>query len=157
MKSVAIRGAQILLAAGSIGLLAALVLPWPESTIADPLPASSAAPPVSPPRAQGKPERAGPQAILSLFVKSSSPSAGLPPARTAPALGIGKPVEAPWLRYIGSYSGEPRKPFYLLKDTRTARMIQVPTVGGNAWTLVEVSANRLVVQHGDDLYVVSKR
>ena len=157
MKSGATSAAQILLAAGSISLLAALVLPWPESTLADMGPASFAAPAVNPPPVQGKPERATRQAIISLFVTSSAGPTGVPAARTPPAEPARKPVDAPWLKYIGSYSGAPRQPCYLLKDTRTARMVQIPTSGVNAWTLVEVTANHLVVRHGDDLFVVSRR
>ena len=157
MKSGATSAAQILLAAGSIGLLAALVLPWPDSTLADMGSASFAAPVASLPPVQGKPERATPRAILSLFVTPSPGPAGVPAARTPPAEPARKAVDAPWLKYIGSYSGASSQTCFLLKDTRTARMVHIPTSGVNAWTLVEVTANHLVVQHGDDLLVVSRR
>jgi hypothetical protein len=157
MKSAILRGAQVLLAAGAVCLLAALIIPWKEPKAALPQTPTSAAPEASPSIAQEKSERAAPQTIVALFVKRA-PAAPMIATRGAPAPEVKKPVDAPWLSYLGFYTGAPGKPYYLLKDTRSGRVIQLPQAGVfNGWSLVEVSDKRLVVRNADDVFIVNKR
>jgi len=95
---------------------------------------------------------------LALFVKRNAPAAASTVARSATAPEVKKPADAPWLSYLGFYSGAPGKSYYLLKDARTGRVIQVSQTGiSNGWCLVEVSEKRLVVRNNDDVYIVNKR
>ena len=158
MKFVISRASQLILAAGAICLFVALIIPW-----AEPVPQKNpATAPVAPAARlapdQGNPERASSQAIVALFVKKRSPAAGPAVARIPPPPEAKKPVDAPWLNYLGFYSGAPGRSYYLLKDTRSGRVIHVSqTDTTNGWTLVEVSEKRLVIGNKDDVYIVNKR
>jgi len=157
MKSAILRGAQVVLAAGAVCLLAFVIFPWKAPTASKAPTAAPAAPEAIPAILQGKPEQATPQAILALFVKRAS-AAPLTVARSAPEPEIKKPVDAPWLTFLGSYSGAPGKSSFLLKDARSGRVIQVSQTGvSNGWSLVEISDKRLVVRKADDIYIVKKR
>jgi hypothetical protein len=158
MKSAILKGAQMVLAAVAVCLLAVLITPRAEPALAKEPVTSAPAPSANLAPEHGKPDQAAPQAIVAIFVRRSSPVEGLTVAPNAHVPEVKKPVDAPWLSYIGFYSGAPGKPYYLFKDTRAGRVIQVSQTGvSNGWSLVEVSDKRLIVQYKDDVYIVNKR
>lgn len=148
--------AEALLAVVALALLSALIIPWgdeAQKTAPGPAYVQVSADPAS---AQAQSNRVPPQAIASLFVKRSPPRLAAPAPASAPV--VRKPVEAPWLSYLGFYSGAPGKPFYLLKDTRAGRVIKVAEGSvSNGWSLVETGDKRMVVRNNDDIYIVIKR
>ena len=128
MKSVINRGAQAFLTAAALGLTAALFIPWAEPVPArTPLIPSTVAE-ANPSSDPGKPERVAPQTIVALFVgrRSSAPATQGTPSKVPIVPEIKKPIDAPWLSYLGYYRGAPGRPYYLLKDIRSGRVIQVP-------------------------------
>lgn len=158
MKSAILNGAQMALMAGAIFLIAMLIISWREPTAWEASPAASSAPEAIPAIPEGRPERAAPQEILALFIKSAPPAPHTVMNRE-PSPEVKTPVDAPWLVYLGFYKGAPGNPSsLLLKDTRSGRVIQVsPTGSLGGWSLVEASDKRLVLRHADDVYIVNKR
>jgi hypothetical protein len=93
-----------------------------------------------------------------LFVKQSIPASAAAVPRTAPLPEAKKPIDAPWLSYLGFYSDAPGAPCYLLKDTRNGHVIRVPSNGDSSeWALLENSDKRMVIKNSGDIYVVMKR
>jgi hypothetical protein len=158
MKSVISKVAQGLLLAAAIGMLAALVIPWAEPSAAGvPSSVTTVSPAVPAPDA-GRIHAASPQAITALFLEPRTPA----PAAAVPRIALQpeakKPLDAPWLSYLGYYSDAPGAPCYLLKDTRNGHVIRVPSNGDSSeWSLLENSDKRMVIKNSSDIYIVMKR
>ncbi len=142
--------------AAALGLLTTLLIPFSDEA-QKPAPGPVAAPVSKDPAGSHvAPDRVSPHVILSLFVKKNPAKLRAPVQASPPAARM--PVEAPWLSYLGFYSGDPGRPYYLLKDTRAGRVIKIGEGDAtNGWSLVEVAEKRMVVRNNDDTYVVNKR
>ncbi|MGO9409229.1 MAG: hypothetical protein ACLQCB_00610 [Spirochaetia bacterium] len=148
--------AETFLAAAAVGLLAAVLIPWGDEAQKSAPEPSNAQVSVSTSNAHVQPNPASPVVILSMFVGRSSSRASAPAQAPAPV--AKKPVDAPWLSYLGFYSGVPGKPYYLFKDTRAGRVIKVADgVVTDGWSLVETGDKRVVVRNNDDIYIVRMR
>jgi len=155
MKFSISRVAEGLLALAAALLLAALFVPWrlTERAPAPAVPQTQA--PSAPAQAEAPHHHAPPDAVVSLFVKRAAPR---PAAAPVPAPEAKKPVEAPWLIYVGFYTRDPGKPCYLLKDTRAGRMIKVSEGDAiDGWSLVAAEGKRMIIRKNDDVYIVIKR
>ena len=154
MRSLVPRLAQVFLALAALCLGAVLIIPWRNEPRLSPPPGTRSVLPLDAGQAGHSPEPASPETILSLFVKRSNSI----PARTAPAPETRKPVDAPWLVFLGFYSGPSARPAYMLKDTRSGRVILASgDVSANGWSVIEIQEKRLVVRNGMDCYIVQKR
>jgi|SRR5208283_483720 len=155
MKKLILELVQGFLAVAAMCLLAAIIIPWKRQ--ASPLspPAAPAMLPADPIRVRQSPEPASPEAVLTLFVKRSVPSA----TRALPAPEASKPVDAPWLVFLGFYSSAPGEPCFLLKDTRSGRVITIGlrSAPPNRWALVAIEDTRLIVRMDSETYIVKKR
>lgn len=157
MKSSIKRTAEAILALAAIGMLAALVVPWPQGKLTIAPGGERAQVPQAAAGDARRIESAPPDALLTLFVKKTPVPSAPRPAR-APGSVEKKPVDAPWLNYLGYSSGADGKPLHFFKDTRTGRLIKLSkgeTSGG--WALVEIGESRFVLKNNDDLYIVTKR
>lgn len=150
---------EALLAAAAAGLLAMTVLPSRRAAVGPSAPrgASEAVP--APAAASAPSAPADPDAVVALFY-------GAPAVIQAPPQSVGeakpeeapvKPVEAPWLSYVGYFSGMDGKPFHYVKDSRSGRLIKVARDLASDWILVEDAADRIVVRHGGDVYAVARK
>ncbi len=154
MKKLVSSLVQAFFALSALSLLGALVIPWRDPP---PLAAARGAPaliPADPPNADTARGSRSPEEVLSLFGKRDNPG-------RAPAVPPhpGKPVDAPWLLYLGYYDSSPDGPSYLLKDTRSGRLIAAAAQGAAAqgWSVVAVEENIIVVRNESDLFIVRKR
>ena len=106
---------------------------------------------------QATPRLASPAAVLSLFI-GMSPAVSPPSTAMAAAPVEKKPVDAPWLKYLGYFSGVSGRPRHLLKDARSGRVITVaegtPTDG---WSCVKAGDGRMIIRNSDEDYVVNTR
>ena len=137
-----------------LALLAAVLIPW-KSEPPRPIPTAAAARLRSDlAHERPLPGPASPDAVLALFVKRVERAA----AMDRPAIVETKPMDAPWLVFLGFYSstGEPR---YVLKDTRSGRVIAIgsrnATAGG--WALVANEEKHMIVRKDSETFVVQKR
>ena len=150
MKSSISKAVQGTLALMAVCLTAALLVPGhPEapkiSQSVSPLPL-----PAEPAEQSTTQWRASPEAIFSLFHRKKIFVPGLH-ARPAP-------VPAPFLNFLGYYTGFPGTPCYMLKDTRTGRVITLSKGSiANGWSLVTIDDNRITVQNLDGTYTVERR
>ena len=102
-----------------------------------------------------RPESVAPDVVLALFVKKNPPSTPRPAATPeAP-----KPVEAPWLVFLGFYSSAEGDAYYVLKDARSGRVITIGSRGVSAtgWAVIAVEGRRIIVRKDSDTYIVQKR
>jgi hypothetical protein len=155
MKSLLSRFLQGFLLLSTLILLVALLVPWRSavSTASIPLLPAPKSPPPS--LAPASPEPVSPEIVLALFTKRNAPApARLPSAPEAP-----KPVEATWLVYLGFYSSAQGEPNYVVKDTRSGRVITIGSRGVSAsgWAVIAVEDKRIVVRKDSDVYIVHKR
>jgi hypothetical protein len=158
MKSAISKLAQALLAAAAIGLLAALAVPWTEPPVAGAPSSSTVVPSALPAPDAGRTHAVSPQAVAALFAKPRAPATAAAVPQLLPRPEERKPVDAPWLSYLGFYSDAPGAPCILLKDTRNGRVIRVPASGDSSeWSLLENSDKRMIIRNGSDIYVVVKR
>jgi hypothetical protein len=144
-----------------LGLLAVLVIPVKEpplasrtSSRAEERSEASAGAPVSAARADLT-------TVLLLFGvngSQSSTGAAVPVAKKPGDTELKKPVDAPWLNYIGCFTPADGKPYHIIKDSRSGKLIKV-TEGQttNGWSIVEISANRIVIRNNTDVYSLNKR
>jgi hypothetical protein len=111
--------------------------------------------PADPLRAWHPPEPASPEAVLTLFEKRNIPSA----ARSLADPEAGKPVDAPWLLFLGFYSSASGEPHFLLKDIRTGRVITIGprSASPDRWALVAIEDTRLIIRMDSETYIVKKR
>ncbi len=153
MRFLAQRKVEAALALAALTLLAVLLVPWREAPF-EPMKGNAGAAAAAVPIPEGgKAARAAPEAVLSLFVGRAPASQGH--AQVAPEK---KPVDAPWLSYLGYYSKAEGKPYYWFKDTRTGRVIKVSKgETSGEWALLEISGNRMVLRYNNELYAVNKR
>jgi hypothetical protein len=148
---------------GSLGLallalLAAVLLPWRSGPSRSIPPATSTAAAArlrpGPAPERPSPEPASPDSVLALFTRRVESAA----ATSRPPIVETKPLDAPWLVFLGFYSntGEPR---YVLKDTRSGRVITVGAQNASAggWALVAIEEKRMIVRKDSETFVVQKR
>lgn len=157
MKSSISKLVQAILAVLVVCLTAALFVPTHSAAPEVDQSVSPVPFPAQPARQPSTPQWASHEAILSLFLKKDThrPSP-LALTRTKPRQSA--PVPAPFLSYLGFYTGSLGKPCYMLKDTRTGRVIAVSQVASaNGWSLVAIDDKRITVQNNDETYVVDKR
>ncbi len=155
------KAVEAVLALAVLGLLAALVVPWRQT----PFPVRPAGPrpetPSLPAQTRLSPARAEPEAVLALFVPKGPPRLARPPSPAEvkpPPVPEKKPVDAPWLSYLGYTSAAQGKPTYYFKDTRSGRLIKVtPGESSGGWSLLEVKDNRMILQNKDEIFAVNKR
>lgn len=155
MKSLLLRLLQGFLVLLVLSLLVALVVPWAQETFppSPELTGNVQAPDLQSSRTPPVP--LAPEVVFGLFMKRSLPSAPRPAAiPDAP-----KPVEAPWLVFLGFYSSGEGDAYYVMKDTRSGRVITISARGVSAagWSVVAVEDKRIIVHKDADTYVVYKR
>ncbi|OHD68456.1 MAG: hypothetical protein A2177_03495 [Spirochaetes bacterium RBG_13_68_11] len=147
------RVVDLALGAAAAALLVLLAVPWKAA----PLPGATG----NGPSPQPQPEAARhetrttvpPDAILRLFT-GGGPAAA---ARAAPSPDA-KPVDASWLRYMGRSSAPDGTTSVYVKDTKSGKVIRATRGEAlDGWILVSEDASGLTLQHGDDLYAVSKK
>jgi hypothetical protein len=161
MKFSLLKTAEAVLALAALGLLAALVVPWRESPLPPRPNLPRGAAPSLPAAPALSPVRAEPDAVLALFVPPSPPRPARPQGvveQKPPPMPEKKPVDAPWLSYLGYTSAAEGKATYYFKDTRSGRVIKVTdgeSVGG--WSLLGVKDNRMILQNKDDVFSVRGR
>jgi hypothetical protein len=155
MKSSILKTVEIALALGILALIVVLIVPGKEAPLTPPAENAKTTPARTGAQAQSTPKAADINTVLLLFGVTGQ-------ARTAPAAtpapAAKPPVDAPWLAYIGYATQSDGKPYYVIKDTRTNKMIKVAEgapMGG--WSIVEVSATHLVLRNNTDQYIVKKR
>jgi hypothetical protein len=152
------KASEASLALFALLLIAALIVPWRQSnpTEAPAKTASELSP--NPAGTAAEPIRATPDTLFNLFAgkAAATPSAAVP--KPAAVTATKKPVDAPWLRYIGNISGAEGKSYYFFKDTRSGRSVTLSageTING--WSLVEIADNKFILKNNEDLYTVNKR
>ncbi|MGO9307789.1 MAG: hypothetical protein ACLQDL_02050 [Spirochaetia bacterium] len=154
MKKWITRLAQGFLAFSAVSLLGALALPWRGLSPPPPPPAPSGGPPIDFRGQRTAAERVSPDEVLSLFGMGRDPA----PTRAVPSRQPDAPVDAPWLLYLGFYNSVSGGPSYLLKDTRSGRLI---TAGSRdsprGWSIVSVEKERLIVRNDSVAFIVRKR
>jgi len=157
MKFSVSKIAEIALALGILALVAVLVVPGREAPLTSPQSGAKTEAAQADASVKTAPKAADIATVLMLFGVTGQ---GRPAPATTPAptpTSAKPPVDAPWLAYIG-YAQTDGKPYYMIKDTRTNKMIKVAEgapIGG--WSLIEASATRLVVSNNADQYIVKKR
>lgn len=158
MKSSISKLVQAILTVLAVCLTAALFVPTHSAVPVADQSVSPVPSPAQPAQQQSTLRRASHDAILSLFLKKNmhGPSPLAFPTRNEPPKSA--PVPAPFLSYLGFYTGSPGTPCYLLKDTRTGRVIAVSQgASSHGWSLIAIDDKRITVQNNDEYYVVDKR
>ncbi len=156
MRSSILHLVEIVLLAAILLMAAFLLAPWNEG----PLPGADAGTPAAPSAAEGAPPDSrtdvAPELLVPLFL-GKRPSGKTEVARDM-HIPVTKPVDAPWLRYVGRSSSEDGKSFVFVKDTRSGKVIRA-TRGEylNGWMLGEEDDFSLVLQNADGRYLVNKR
>jgi hypothetical protein len=153
MRFLTQRRVEAALAIAVLTLLAVLLVPWREAPL-EPMKGNAGTTVSAMPAAEGrKAARAAPEAVLSLFI-GRAPAAQ---ARTTAAVEK-KPMDAPWLNYLGYYAVAEGKPYYWFKDTRTGRVIKVSKgQDSGEWVLLEISGDTMLLKCNNELYTVNKR
>jgi hypothetical protein len=147
------RAVELALGAAAAALLVLLVLPWREA----PLPHAADSGGPAPASREGTPPESGsvvpPEAILRLFT-GAKPVA----AETQVGPPVVKPVDAPWLRYMGRSSAPDGTAHVYVKDTKSGKVIMASRgMALDGWILVAEDADTLTLANGGDVYSVSKR
>jgi hypothetical protein len=152
---------EMLLVAAAACLLVLVVVPAPRTASAPERQRPSARSASAPPAAASSPLPAEPDAIVSLFYREPPRKTPAPPgipAETEPSAPEPvKPVEAPWLSYVGYFSGADGRPFFYVKDARSGRLIKIATGEASDWTLVEAAEDRIVVRNEGTVYTVPRK
>jgi len=151
---------EALLAAAATGLLVLAAVPSPREAAGPARPLGASRAQAAAKTADSPAELADPDAVVRLFYMAPPPVEQAPvepAAAAAPEPEPAKPLEAPWLSYVGHFSGMDGKPFYYVKDSRSGRLIKVSRDDTSDWILVEDAAERIVVRHGDGLYAVPRK
>jgi hypothetical protein len=147
------RVVELALGAAAAALLVLLVVPWKAA----PLPGvtgSGSSPQPQPETARQETRTAvPPETILRLFTGARPAT----PAIAAPSPDA-KPVDAPWLRYMGRSSAPDGTMHVYVKDTKSGKVIRATRGEAlDGWALVSEDASGLILQHDDELYAVSKK
>jgi hypothetical protein len=158
MKKIIRKLSEAFLGLVLLSLLAAVLIPWRnEPSRSTPTATSIAAAArlrSDPAPVRPSPELASPDSVLALFVKRVQ---RMTPTN-APVIVETKPMDAPWLVFLGFYSstGEPR---YVLKDTRSGRVITIGARNASAggWALVAIEEKHMIVRKDSETFVVQKR
>src|SRR5512142_768291 len=128
MKSSLLKAVQIALAAGVLALAAVLAIPVRQAPLSPSTGSAGAAPAGGGAQAQKRPAPADISTVLLLFGVTGQSRPQATPA-PSPTPGAKAPVEAPWLTYIG-YATQDGIQYYMVKDTRSNKMIKVAAGGG---------------------------
>jgi hypothetical protein len=146
------RAVELALGTAAAALAVLLAVPW-ETASQPRIAAAASLPPTQQGDARPVPEAAVlPEAVVRLFtgVPAAAAPAAPPPSP--------RPIDAPWLRYVGRSSAPDGTTHVYVKDTKSERVIRA-TRGEvlDGWMLVAEDASSLTLRHGDELYAVAKR
>jgi hypothetical protein len=149
------RIAELALGVTTVALLVLLMVPWKAATL--PGITAGASSGTLPREAERYEPRnvVPPETILRLFTGGGPPAPAREALLPSPAA---QPIDASWLRYMGRSSAQDGKTHVYVKDTISGKVIRATRAEAlNGWILVSEDASGLLLQHGDDLYAVSKR
>ena len=155
MKPLLLRCAEGVLALGAALFLAGLLIPRTSPRLDPPAVAADTSLRSDAPEPRAARQAVSTDAVISLFVpKAQRRAASVAAVRTLAR----KPVEAPWLTYLGFYAASPGEPYHLVKDTRTGRVIRVPERGATGgWSVLAEEGTMLIVGNGDEVLILRKR